>query len=223
MKCAVKTFVLTLLVLLPTAARGDTEAAPFSYAVRSTDGKYIFVMLAPERSEGDEIYLRGADGRRSQTIETKYLASGLYMDDGSTEPLWTVDWYSFSILGADGVHLVRRGPWAKSLSDEAFTFFANGKQLRSYKISDLVDTKMFLEETTSHFRWEESMTFDLASRTLTVVTLSKEKFVFDYTTGEMLSSKRPIRAAAVALIALLAFVVLMIIKRRRKFSLKPTP
>lgn len=176
-------------------------------------------MIAPIEADRDGPYLRDEDKREPQRIRARYPASGMYLNDGSTTPLRTVDWYSSSVLVAsDGIHLVRRGPWARSLSDEAFTFFANGKELRSYKIGDVVKTETSLPHTVSHFTWEEEMKLDEGKRTLTVAILSKEKYVFDYTTGEIISANRPIRAIVVAGVAVSLFIALLIVKRRRKFA-----
>src|SRR5207249_11580668 len=108
-------------------------------------------------------------------------ASGMYRNDGSTRPRWTVDWYSYSVLvPSDGVHLIRCGPWASSTSDEAFTIFASGQLVKSYKVGDLVDTTAFLQHTVSHFFWEQEMRLDEARARLIVRTLGGESYVFDY-------------------------------------------
>ncbi|HEV2800510.1 MAG TPA: hypothetical protein VGW12_08440 [Pyrinomonadaceae bacterium] len=216
MRSIIKFCLLLVALFTPLLAYGDSVAPPRSYATPSSDGKFVFVMIAPTEAERDGIYLRDEDKRETQKVRAKYPASGMYLNDDSTTPLWTVDWYSYSVLVvSDGIHLVRRGPWASNLSDEALTFFANGKELRSHKVGDLVDTKMFLFQTVSHYMWEDSMNLDENRRTLSVATLSKERYVFDYTTGEIISASRPIRAIVVAGVAILTFSALLIIKRRR--------
>ncbi len=194
---------LTLLFFLPAVAYGDSERDPYSYVTQSADGKYLFVMLAPDGPEpifGDE-------------LKSIFPASGMYLNDVSRTPLWTVDWYASSVVVlSDGVHVVRWGPWAERLSDEALTFFANGKELRSYRISDLVDTSFGLERTVSHFFWQrgDSAEFNENNHTFSLITVSDEKYNFDYTTGEMISARRPLRAFMV----LVAIAGLFLLLRR---------
>jgi hypothetical protein len=194
---------LSLLFILPTIAYGDSEAPLCSYVRDSPNGKYLFVMLAPRNARYD-------DGAELKNI---FPASGMYLNDVSKTPLWTVDWYAHSVMVfSDGVHVVRSGPWARELSDEALTFFANGKMLRSYRVGDLVDLKIFLERTVSHFWWEraDDSEFNETNHTFSLATISDEKYTFDYTTGEIISARRPMRAFVV----LLAVIVLFLALRR---------
>jgi hypothetical protein len=216
MRYIIKFCLLLSIMLMPLLAYGDTVALPYSYATPSYDGKYIFVMLAPVETERDGIYLSDEDRQESQRVRTKYLSSGMYWNNGSITPLWTVDWYAYTVLVAsDGIHLVRRGTWAETLSDEAITFFANGKELCSYKVGDLVDTSLLLPNTVSQIMWVDNMKLDVEKRTLSITTFSKEKYVFDYRTGEIISASRPVRAIIVAVLAALLFIAFLIIRRRR--------
>jgi len=180
-------------------------------------------MLAPGETQVKKIPLVDLDNRISKYVATKYPLSGLYLSDGSTTPLWTVDWYAFSVLvPSDGVHLVRRGPWASELSDEVLTFVANGKMLRSYRINDFVDTAVPLPHSVSHFRWEESTRLNDQKHTLELATLSKEKYTFDYTTGEIVSSRRPLRALFVIAAVIALFIAAWLIILRKLFTGSPS-
>jgi len=98
---------LALLAILLNAVPGfgDSVAPPSSFSTVSANGKYVFVMIAPVRSEEDGIYLRPEDRKDARTLRAKYHVSGLYRNDGSTTPLWTVNWYAYSVLVAfDGIH-----------------------------------------------------------------------------------------------------------------------
>ena len=206
-----------LLMLLAAIAYGDSESGPVPYATESADGKFIFVMFAPGRPSS-EVPL--VEGRRilRYISATNYPASGLYVN-GSNTPLWTVDWFAPSVIvPSDGVHLTRRGRWARTLSDEAYTFYANGKELRAYKVSHLVDTVSGLKRSVSHFEWEESARVDESRHLLAVTTFSKESFLFDYTTGEMVSARRPLRI--LLLVSGIGFILIgaWFIRRRRARS-----
>lgn len=82
---------------------------PRDYAVPSPDGRYLFVMLEPR-----EFKLEEKDEEKSvphtETLREKYLSSGLYHNDGSKTPLWTVDWYANKVFVlSDGRRLIRFG------------------------------------------------------------------------------------------------------------------
>src|SRR4051812_2120811 len=94
-------------------ARADSPAPPFSYKKNAPGDKFAFVMISPlpldvEVSRWNEETVAGI-----REIRRVYPRSGMYRNDGSAEPLWTVDWYAFGVeLTADGVHLIRHGPLA---------------------------------------------------------------------------------------------------------------
>lgn len=120
----------------------------------------------------------------------QYPAPGLYRNDGSIEPLWTVDWYAHQVyLSDDGVHLVRMGPWASSLNDLAVAFYTRGKLIKDYTIESLLSDPTAIMRTVSHFMWKNNVVFDAATHQLTIETLSKDKHIFDITTGSLISSK----------------------------------
>lgn len=174
-------------------AVADTPARPASYKQVSADGRFVFVMLNPFPADADNDELR-------QT----YSKSGLYKNDGSADPLWAVDWYCDQVeVASDGVHLVRHGPWPSlskqpsgpvgptELGQEAVSFFANGKLLRTYSIGELVSDPDRLPRSWSHFRWRESGSLNDVSLEYTLTTKDGNTFVFDLTTGATVSAHRP--------------------------------
>lgn len=188
---------LTLLFFVPAVAYGCTEPEPYTYTKLSPNGQYLFVMLAPGKELAGEV---------------PYTVSGLYFNDTSTTPIWTVDWYAYAVdVLSDGVHLVRWGDsWAHDTSDEALTFFANGKVLRSYTVGDVIDTALGLPRNVSEFFWvkEETPAFDVNNHTLAFATGTDEKYTFDYTTGVMVSARRPLRAFFTFVAATILFMAL---------------
>jgi hypothetical protein len=154
-------------------------------------------------------------------IRRVYSKSGLYRNDGSPEPLWTVDWYAHSVeVASDGVSLIRHGPWASSTDQEALSFFANGKLLRTYLINELVDFPTMLPHSVSHFSWSNEMRLDDSTLEYTVVTQDGNRFVFDGQTGNVISETRPGRriawGAAIIAAVLLSAVVWFVLRRRRR-------
>jgi hypothetical protein len=209
--------LLLLFTLLVEAdpVQADTVAMPFSFAAVAAQKNYVFVMIAPVAKGSDGSNLRDEERGAAQRLRARYRTSGLYANDGSTTPLWTVDWYANSVLvPSDGIHLIRRGPWAENGSTEALTFFAEGRKIRSYSVGELVDTTLTLPHTVSHFSWDKSITIDEASRTATVTTLNGDRYVIDFTNGGIISASRPMRIAAITIAGLLLFVTAFFISRK---------
>ncbi len=207
-----------LLILLNGAlGHGDTNAERSSFSAASANGKFVFVMLAPIQAEADGIKSRPEHRKEIQNLRSKYRVSGLYVKDGSATPMWTVSWYAYSVIVAsDGVHLVRQGPWAEGSSTEAFSLFRNGKEIRTYRVGDLVDTTLTLPHTVSHFVWAQSMRLDDSTRILYVTTLNKDRYAIDITTGNVIRAYRPMRIAASITASIVAVAIAVIVLRRRQ-------
>src|SRR5262245_52042389 len=105
-------FVLAVAAVLgfEGQSRADKKGPPQSHKEVTAGGKYVFVMLAPQPVE-DEIKSYGTEDAKNTVIAMRnvYKKSGLYKNDGSAEPLWTVDWYGAATVLSDGVHLIRWG------------------------------------------------------------------------------------------------------------------
>jgi len=92
------------VVLSAGMCHADSEAPARSCKVVTDDGKYVFVMH-PIKG--------GFSSYPDKGMLAKYPKSGLYRNDGSAEPLWTIDWYSRGgvHLFPDGKYLIRIGNW----------------------------------------------------------------------------------------------------------------
>jgi hypothetical protein len=219
--------ILPVILLASINVSADDERVLRPYTLETADKKYIFVMLRNVGPQDDLL-------RRSG----KYPQSGLYLNNGSRTPLWTVDWPGFVILPADGIHLVRRGPWPRQedgYNVEALSFFANGKLLKRYSVRDLVDFPWLLPRSVSHYQWEQELpansqfdkvTFrlldgsefdegdqgviiDNIAGTLKLATLTGEEYVFDLKSGGILRANRPMRKKVVlSLIVVLAIYLI---------------
>jgi tetratricopeptide (TPR) repeat protein len=231
--------LLCLILLLTLPVKADTEGIAGPYTIETADKKYVFVMLLPQRTYVTEALKR-------------YPQSGMYLNDGSTTPLWTVDWYANRVRPlSDGVHLIRYGDWARasgSYTEEALTFFASGEELKSYPIGELVYFPQLLPHTFSHYEWQESLSapeaggsypvklwgedtfpypefdnIDEATLRLKLATRQKDIYVFDLTTGEIISAHRPVHSIFLALLAgflLLYTVYLFRATRRPRWPIK---
>lgn len=159
----------------------DSEAPPGDYTKETENGKYIFVMLTPDR--------KGWSSKNAE-IRKVYRYSGLYNKNDSYEPLWKVYWYSFSVYpSSDGKHIVRIGPWAQSTSDLAIAFYEDGKQLKQYAISELVKDTSQLRHTVSHFFWQSALEYNDEEGTVFLKTIDGHSYTFSVKTGEIVEKK----------------------------------
>src|SRR5688572_16685795 len=95
-----KTFFAVLFFLVfQSSALADTEGMIFPYTAETADKKHVFVVVDPKCG------LCWGDDR--------YKQSGMYLNDGSAVPLWTVDWRNYIFLPNGGRHVVRLGRWAR--------------------------------------------------------------------------------------------------------------
>lgn len=209
---AVPLFLCAMIVaflLLPIgSAQADKEATPFDYAIITEDKKYIFVMLVPDEEimrswdflgEEPTFYrtrvfqteisyeqYREAD-RETFFLRNKYPCSGLYKNDGSIIPIWTVDWYGSVYLLGDGEHLIRRGPWHRTWESGkdtqfdglAVAFYKNGIEAAKYSVDDLVKDKEAIKYSVSHYEWRIKQEFDKVTGLLYIETVDHLAYTFD--------------------------------------------
>jgi hypothetical protein len=179
----VKTFFVLVTTILLTTLGGSLVLAdsplppPKSYSKIVGKGQYIFIMLADSQKE---------------TISSSgkpYLYSGLYRNDGSTKPLWTVKWYKYGvIISSDGKYLITLGSnLMRDGNDEALAFYENGKLLKRYTVSELILSTRIMPPTASHFLWRKDSTlkFDDKKGELSINTYYFNKYVFNVRTGEI--------------------------------------
>jgi hypothetical protein len=184
---------VALVVVLGSASpsRADKIAPPTSYKVASADGKFVFVMLAPKAEAFED-----------------YTKSGLYKQ-GSSEPLWTVDWYARRVaVASDGVHVVRfAGPHTyeerlnpdrskrviteKDMKKEALSIFARGKLVKEFAIGDLVEDSKGVVRSVTFFRWQKESRIVDDKKQLEVVTLDGTRVLIDLPTGKVVDRKKP--------------------------------
>ena len=208
---------LTALITLTagSSAFADSPARPHSYKRITPGGEYVFVMVAAKPVEADTQGWNEETAAGIREIRRTYARSGLYRNDGSAEPLWTVDWYAHGVtVASDGVHLIRYGPWAvlsrpreeppsgAALEQEALSFFGNGELLRTYSIGELVDDPGRLSRSVAHFDWMAEGRFDDPLSEYTLTTLDGNRFVFDVRTGGIVSEFRGRRFPLWVLLAL---------------------
>lgn len=209
-------------LLFAGTASADSPVEPYDYTLVTENGQYIFVMLSHNASGG---YNQTGFTWPDADISGKYSEAGLYKNDGSTTPLWTIDWYSFDIeLSSDGQHLVQYGPWAGSNAyDElAVAFYEEGRMLAHYSIQQLVRDPATLPHSVSHFEWLRDSTFDDTKGELRIETYNGESYTFNVKTGHVVHGTLvasnlalPDPGLIVGFTTLILFALVVLLLRRR--------
>jgi hypothetical protein len=210
--------IFLFLLVFPPAGFADQEGPPVPFTAETADKQFIFVMLTPNCA-----LCWGGD---------RYDQSGMYRNDGSRVPLWTVDWQNYIFLPGDGKHLVRLGPWTRysaTYREEIFSFIVEGRDLKTYRARELVDFPYLLPHSSSHYRVIRSpfdrnlpndgvvmkidhgegyplnggVTIDNENNTILIETLHSDKYLFDLNTGNIISSEHPTRKTATGLFGVL--------------------
>lgn len=190
--------IVFLFVSIPTA-NADKVAGPRSYRKVTLDGSFVFVMLAPYPSTEEVVASRDPEVR---AIRELYEESGLYPNDGSDTPIWTVDWYEDVVeLARDNEHLIRTNtsPYfdRTNLSPTRYervvlSFYDRGKLLRSFRVDELIADPWLLPHSVSHYQWLNRKVFDEANLHYEVWTQEGSWFEFDAATGQIVAQARVI-------------------------------
>jgi hypothetical protein len=227
------TFLLVLISHFPALA--DQEGVFASFTAETSDKKYIFVMLNPENPSG-----WGND---------KFSQSGMYLNDGSTTPLWTVDWLNRVFLPADGEHVVRRDKYRRysaTYEEESLSFFHKDNLLKTYRTKDIVDFPWLLPHTSSHYKvtiadlylnspgdgvlmkvdrgegypLNSGVEIDNKNQTISIQTFHNDTYLFDLKTGNIISSTQPTRNTAIILFSIFLIGYFLYVYLRSKKSLQ---
>jgi hypothetical protein len=207
-------FVMAILAL-PKLAFADEPNLVRDFSQASPNGEYLFVLLANETRDS---YNEAGSVLVDENLRQTYAQSGLYRNDGSNTPLWTVDWNANEVVVAsDGRHLVRWGPFPASgqFDEIALEFYRDGQLLKSYQVKDLVKDPNKLPQTVSHYLWLKTSSYDDATGQLSLETEMGEQYSFDITNGAIAGAPVSISTAnlvylglaAIAVVALSAFMI----------------
>ena len=219
-------FVLWLMLILialymPAISYADEELPPHDYSKTTSNGQYVFVMLA-----GDNYYTV-----KDEALREKYSQSGLYRNDGSTTPLWIVDWYASDVeISSDGHHLVKYGPWPSgsrihlgNYGELAFAFYDDGREIQSYQVGQLVSVPILLPHSVSHYMWLRKAFLDDSQGILHVETELGEKYAFDIASGTpidgiVLPWPRCLNIIVPLIVIFIGFIGFRLLRRRRRLA-----
>lgn len=213
MRTRVKSLFLLIFALIVFArlelAFADSEVLENDYSVVTQNNEFVFVMFVPdeeiefriESANNSEYipspnytsildFLRREGFGTDKKLRTKYPCSGLYRNDGSDTPIWTVNWYAIWVfVHSDGEHLIRMGRWPRFTEDNelAVAFYRSGNELEKYTVKDLVANPELLPRSVSHYEWRKDVVFDEKSGILHIETETGE--IYDFNVFEMSPEK----------------------------------
>ncbi|MCM8776163.1 MAG: hypothetical protein NC930_07450 [Candidatus Omnitrophica bacterium] len=131
------------------------------------------------------------------------FGKGTAYASGSDQPQWSIDWYSRSIiLCDDGMHLIRVGQAGRDmngLSDLAVGFYEKGRELKSYRVKDLVKNPDQLWKGFSEYQWKSRLSTGRSGlsgdqKEYTLVLIDGTVYTFSVETGEVLRTGKDPRA-----------------------------
>lgn len=209
--------IIFLLLVVSSSLSADSPAPPESFTKLSPDRKHILVILAPKPYDV------------SNSLSKKYPISGLYVNDSSVKPLWSLpsDFCCSRVdILSNAKNLISWNAWPAdngTFDQTVAWFFENGREIRNYKIRQLVDNPEHLRHSVSHYRWIDRTEVDDRLNRITLRTLNGQIIVFDGTTGEVISrarTSRYYRSFVTCEVILFLFLVgivttVVIIKKRR--------
>lgn len=189
-----------------------------TYTQTTADGKHLLVMIGPDPFQGDGAHMPPEEAAEVRRIRETYSTSGLYRNDGSTEPIWTTDFTWYTDMSSDGRYAVSTDH-VYGFGFPHVTFFREGKVLRSYDMDDLVD-RGSIWWWNVHGDWprpkpelnESAMTYRFTTR-------YGPSYVFDLRTGEIIESHRPAQLVgiilSVTILSVVALVIFCVMRLRR--------
>lgn len=137
-------------------------------------------------SSNKQFELRLADDSRWDLIE-KSSSRVVYRIDGNLGPRAKL-WAMSAFVSDDGRYVVAIDDYSEqdfAANPEVLYFLNDGRPFRSYKLTDLVDTK-FVEASVSHFRWLiHPKAIALTERSISFATYELNQFAFNIETGDI--------------------------------------
>jgi hypothetical protein len=156
------------------------------YQRTTSDKAYILVIFCPppEEKKPDEYPCF-----ENTDIRKKYSQAGLYKNDGSSNPLWVVDWFFPLIdsvyISSDSNYLVTvRSPQYFLGKPHSFIgFYERGKLLKEHGIGPLIKNA---DELPTKGRFK-NISFDDARGQLSITTNEDKNYIFDIRSGEIIN------------------------------------
>ncbi len=196
-------FIAFLLFAAPVCAQvAGKVKVHASWQHVSDDGRFVLVMVSPLPLKQD-IEHAGFYAEEARAIRSRYSKSGLYPNDGSTKPLWTIPYHP----GWHGAQLAEKGKYLVLFDDlwdvapeNVLYFYTNGKLVRMYRqdqFMHLFSAKQWGSAVLESgyfgvdFPSMPTSTIDRTKHTFTITTAQYETITFDIATGKIIHHWSP--------------------------------
>ncbi len=224
----ISAFLAVLLAAAAPSLATAGSARELSSKQVLEDGQYVLVMVSPLPID-EEAEQAGGRAEEAEAIRTTYTQSGLYRNDGTATPLWTMPYHAHyrAIVTRDGKHLViENNNWG--CSGYFVSFYSNGNELATFCLGDLIVFRRLKSKIYRRRGWGGATVFDRDALTFTYRTSHGEEIVFDVTTGKIISHWSPFRVQvgiglAVLAATVTACLVWLIRRRRKRATAEPNP
>jgi hypothetical protein len=185
---------------------------PLTRAVESANGKFVLVVLTPLRDRNtrrevsdydpqldgeltsEDLRTWGEDVAREKAIEAKYSQSGLYRNDGSTQPLWLIPYLSACrdiFVSNDGRHVVAAKMMKSTCWDnesDFLVFYKSGKKIAGYDDGEVLPCiwmrVILMHWLRVHLPYDESSSLDDEAGEFCIETNQGDVLAFDLATGK---------------------------------------
>ena len=222
---AISIFALLLLTATFTT-HADEIPYYFPFSILSEDETRIFFYNPGERSYWYGLY-----------DPDDFPATGLYYNTDPPTPIYLVEnryshlrlppWHGEYIFSSDMYYFVTIPQMNLNMHSvgqaTALVFYKHGAIVREYTIGELVRIPFLIRRSVSMAQWidRDSITFDPATNSLTLTTSERITYIFDITTGEIISRRVPlhiwlIRTAIIGSIIGITFILAKHIYKKRR-------
>ncbi|HRH44480.1 MAG TPA: hypothetical protein PKY82_22785 [Pyrinomonadaceae bacterium] len=173
-------FLLIIAILLfPMAIKADQDR--FNTTFISKNGKY-------------ELNLKDLNDIKKLEWSLVEKVTGKRLYRFIDNLLWSMS----VIISDDGKSIVAVDDYSTQdnrKNPEILHFFKNGKMLKSYKLSELLDNSRFITISASHFRWlnfyeSSNKPYLVEDSKINLQTFELNNFTFDIETGNLLKKER---------------------------------
>jgi len=176
-----------LLLVNVITVYADDVAPPGPFYIVSEDGSRVF-HVTPYWGCIDMFAGYPKTGLYYNTTPPELI----YLVENLCYIMWEVDFF-FSddmryFAWAPQTNMIRTSVYNAT----AIAFFKDGKLLREYKVADLIRHIASVPQSTTMAMWVNlsSIRFNSADNQLTLTTVERMRYIFDITTGEIISSNR---------------------------------
>lgn len=231
------TTVVSVLCVVVTCAERDAglvDKSPFSWIAYSANGKYVFVGVSGYTVDEQIQMLNDPDMdqrereekiARIRRIQSSFPVTGLYSNDGSNVPLWTLrEWEGGGRVSSNGKNLVVIGEGAygnDSQSCIARIYDKNGLVRRLNEFDLVSNLELWIRQTFSDsYVSFNRFALDDSGENLIVMTNFGDRIVIRLADGRVVSATAISKTISIVqttfLIVIAGLIGLYLAKARRK-------